>query len=60
VFSSCKQAADAAREIQKDMNGWFSDHRTIGVIQRDMFTPPCPGAVEYGSVAITSAIHYKP
>jgi len=60
IFSSCGQAPAAARSVESKANAWLSDHRTIRVLQREMFTAPCPGVTEYGSIAITVAIHYEP
>jgi hypothetical protein len=62
VFSVCDQAPAAAREVQAKVNAWFDerDHRSVQVLQREMFTAPCPGAVQFGSVAITLAVHYRP
>ena len=60
VFSVCDQAPAAARDIQAKVNTWFEEHRAVQVLQREMFTAPCPGAVQFGSVAITLAVHYRP
>lgn len=59
VFSACRQAPDAAAAVQTQVNAWFDDHRAVRVLQREMFTAPCPGATEFGSVAITIAVHYQ-
>ena len=59
VFSVCSQAVDAAAGVQTKVNAWFDDHRTARVLQREMFTAPCPGATEFASIAITIAIHYQ-
>ena len=59
VFSGCGQAPAAAKDVEAKVNTWFDDHRAVRVVQRELFTAPCPGAVEYGSVAITIAIHYQ-
>jgi hypothetical protein len=59
VFSVCSQAPDAARDVQSKVNVWFDSHRSVRVVQREMFTAACPGATEFGSIAITVAIHYQ-
>jgi hypothetical protein len=59
VFSVCGQALDAATGVQTKANAWFDNNRSVKVVQREMFTAPCPGATEFGSIAITIAIHYS-
>jgi hypothetical protein len=59
VFSVCSQAPDAATSVEKKVNDWFDSHRTVRVLQREMFTASCPGATEFGSISITVAIHYQ-
>ena len=60
VFSVCSQAPDAARDVSAKVNAWFDSHRSVRVLQRQMYTASCPGATEFGSIAITVAIHYQP
>ena len=52
-------ALDAATGVQTKVNAWFDNNRSVKVVQREMFTAPCPGATEFGSIAITIAIHYS-
>ena len=59
VFSVCSQAPDAARDVSANVNAWFDNHRSVRVLQRQMYTAPCPGATQFGSIAITVAIHYQ-
>jgi hypothetical protein len=59
VFSVCSQAPDAAREVSANVNAWFDNHHSARVLQRQMYTAPCPGATQFGSIAITVAIHYQ-
>jgi len=32
VFSVCRQAPDAARDVQSQVNAWFDSHRSFRVV----------------------------